>query len=231
MTWVRAAGVRAVVLGLAKGCVSLRGLGGSFRPAHGPRSLLSQGEQWAPAGPSQPGAASLSSTPDLQTRSVPAPCHTTGRVAWPLATPLLPPDMKESKKDALQPPAPELGPKPEANGEPLPEAAVPEKPEVELSNLVTCSKLAQSQASLHSASSVGSVRGDEGGAYSEFFGDYAPLFDNRQDPDNISLQGSCRRWGPAAGPRGAAGWDTGGARGRVCWRRVCACWGKTPQQL
>uniref|UniRef100_A0A8C4U2G4 ATP-binding cassette sub-family A member 2 n=1 Tax=Falco tinnunculus TaxID=100819 RepID=A0A8C4U2G4_FALTI len=62
------------------------------------------------------------------------------------------------------------------------------KPEVELSNLVTCSKLAQSQASLRSASSVGSVRGDEGGAYSEFFGDYAPLFDNRQDPDNISLQ-------------------------------------------
>ncbi|PKU38625.1 atp-binding cassette sub-family a member 2 isoform x1 [Limosa lapponica baueri] len=97
-------------------------------------------------------------------------------------------DMKESKKDALRPPAPELGLKPEANGEPLAEAAVLEKPEVELSNLVTCSKLAQSQASLHSASSVGSVRGDEGGAYSEFFGDYAPLFDNRQDPDNISLQ-------------------------------------------
>uniref|UniRef100_A0A8C5TSJ0 ATP-binding cassette sub-family A member 2 n=1 Tax=Malurus cyaneus samueli TaxID=2593467 RepID=A0A8C5TSJ0_9PASS len=61
-------------------------------------------------------------------------------------------------------------------------------PEVELSNLVTCSKLAQSQASLHSASSVGSVRGDEGGAYSEFFGDYTPLFDNQQDPDNVSLQ-------------------------------------------
>ncbi|XP_076211852.1 ATP-binding cassette sub-family A member 2 isoform X1 [Aptenodytes patagonicus] len=97
-------------------------------------------------------------------------------------------DMKESKKDALRPPAPELGLKPEANGEPLAEAAVLEKPEVELSNLVTCSKLAQSQASLRSASSVGSVRGDEGGAYSEFFGDYAPLFDNRQDPDNISLQ-------------------------------------------
>uniref|UniRef100_A0A8C3NL32 ATP-binding cassette sub-family A member 2 n=1 Tax=Geospiza parvula TaxID=87175 RepID=A0A8C3NL32_GEOPR len=74
--------------------------------------------------------------------------------------------------DALQPPASELGPKSEANGD----------------NLVTCSKLAQSQASLRSASSVGSVRGDEGGAYSEFFGDYVPLFDNRQDPDNISLQ-------------------------------------------
>lgn len=99
-------------------------------------------------------------------------------------------DMKESKKDALQPPVPELGPKPEANREPLAEVDVPQKPEVELSNLVTCSKLAQSQASLRSASSVGSVRGDEGGAYSEFFGDYSPLFDNPQDPDNISLQGS-----------------------------------------
>ncbi|XP_046785096.1 ATP-binding cassette sub-family A member 2 isoform X6 [Gallus gallus] len=97
-------------------------------------------------------------------------------------------DMKESKKDALQPPVPELGPKPEANREPLAEVDVPQKPEVELSNLVTCSKLAQSQASLRSASSVGSVRGDEGGAYSEFFGDYSPLFDNPQDPDNISLQ-------------------------------------------
>ncbi|KFO99089.1 ATP-binding cassette sub-family A member 2, partial [Calypte anna] len=97
-------------------------------------------------------------------------------------------DMKESKKDALRPLTPELGPKPQANGEPLAEAAVPEKPEVELSNLVTCSNLAQSQASLRSGSSVGSVRGDEGGAYSEFFGDYAPLIDNQQDPDNISLQ-------------------------------------------
>uniref|UniRef100_A0A8C4WL01 ATP-binding cassette sub-family A member 2 n=1 Tax=Gopherus evgoodei TaxID=1825980 RepID=A0A8C4WL01_9SAUR len=78
-------------------------------------------------------------------------------------------DMKESKKDSLQPLA-------------------PEKPEVELSNLVACSNLAQSQASLCSASSVGSVRGDEGGAYSEFYGDYSPLFDNLQDPDNVSLQ-------------------------------------------
>uniref|UniRef100_A0A8C0G2T6 ATP-binding cassette sub-family A member 2 n=1 Tax=Chelonoidis abingdonii TaxID=106734 RepID=A0A8C0G2T6_CHEAB len=78
-------------------------------------------------------------------------------------------DMKESKKDSLQPLA-------------------PEKPEVELSNLMACSNLAQSQASLRSASSVGSVRGDEGGAYSEFYGDYSPLFDNLQDPDNVSLQ-------------------------------------------
>lgn len=97
--------------------------------------------------------------------------------------------MKESKKDALQPPAPHMGLKPEANGEPLPDVEAPEKPEVELSNLVACSNLTQSQASLRSASSVGSVRGDEGGAYSEFYGDYSPLFDNLQDPDNISLQG------------------------------------------
>lgn len=150
----------------------------------------------------------LCSTLGLQSRSVPALCHVAMKVVWLVTTPLLP-DMKESKKDAPQSPAPELGPKPEANGEPLAEAAVPEKPEVELSNLVTCSKLAQSQASLRSASSVGSVRGDEGGAYSEFFGDYAPLFDNRQDPDNISLQGSCQRQGPGE----AFGWDVEGGRG------------------
>lgn len=119
--------------------------------------------------------------------------------------------MKESKKDTLQPPTTELGPKPEANGEVLAEAAVLEKPEVELSNLVTCSKLAQSQASLRSASSVGSVRGDEGGAYSEFFGDYAPLFDNRQDPDNISLQGWCRR--RLASGRRLRGGDMEGGQG------------------
>uniref|UniRef100_A0A8C3JYU0 ATP-binding cassette sub-family A member 2 n=1 Tax=Calidris pygmaea TaxID=425635 RepID=A0A8C3JYU0_9CHAR len=60
-----------------------------------------------------------------------------------------------------------------------------------LENSDPLAELAQSQASLHSASSVGSVRGDEGGAYSEFFGDYTPLFDNQQDPDNISLQEDC----------------------------------------
>lgn len=130
-------------------------------------------------------------------------------------------DMKESK-DALQPPTSELGLKSEANGEPLAEAAVPEKPEVELSNLVTCSKLAQSQASLHSASSVGSVRGDEGGAYSEFFGDYVPLFDNRQDPDNVSLQGWCR-WCPAS----SRGWGTHLAG---TWR-VCPGWAAGPVPL
>ena len=151
--------------------------------------------------------------------------------------------MKESKKDALRPPAPELGLKPEANGELLAEAAVPEKPEVELSNLVTCSKLAQSQASLHSASSVGSVRGDEGGAYSEFFGDYAPLFDNRQDPDNISLQGSCRRCLASGRGWGRQSAGTGRAAGAVAaptpapgqvragpgrGTRVCRGWGAVP---
>ncbi|CAJ0940457.1 unnamed protein product [Ranitomeya imitator] len=38
-----------------------------------------------------------------------------------------------------------------------------------------------------SSSSVGSVRGEEGGAYAEFYGDYSPLFDTYQDAENISL--------------------------------------------
>uniref|UniRef100_A0A670KMZ7 ATP-binding cassette sub-family A member 2 n=1 Tax=Podarcis muralis TaxID=64176 RepID=A0A670KMZ7_PODMU len=63
-----------------------------------------------------------------------------------------------------------------------------EKPEADQGNLRACSQLAQSQTSLQSSSSAGSVRGDEGGAYSEFYGDYSPLFDNPQDPDNASLQ-------------------------------------------
>lgn len=56
-------------------------------------------------------------------------------------------------------------------------------------NLARCSELAQSQASLQSASSVGSARGDEGAAYADVYGDYRPLFDNLQDSDNVSLQG------------------------------------------
>ncbi|XP_070689151.1 ATP-binding cassette sub-family A member 2 [Pempheris klunzingeri] len=64
-----------------------------------------------------------------------------------------------------------------------------EKPEVELSNLVTCSRLSQSQSSLKSSSSIGSVRGDEGGLYTDFYGDYCPLFDNGQEPDSASLRG------------------------------------------
>lgn len=63
-----------------------------------------------------------------------------------------------------------------------------QKPEVELSNLVTCSKLSQSQSSLRSSSSVGSVRGNEGGMYSEFYGDYCPLFENGQESDSASLK-------------------------------------------
>lgn len=55
-------------------------------------------------------------------------------------------------------------------------------------NLARCSELAQSQASLQSASSVGSARGEEGTGYSDGYGDYRPLFDNLQDPDNVSLQ-------------------------------------------
>uniref|UniRef100_A0A671VTW9 ATP-binding cassette sub-family A member 2 n=1 Tax=Sparus aurata TaxID=8175 RepID=A0A671VTW9_SPAAU len=63
-----------------------------------------------------------------------------------------------------------------------------EKPEVELSNLMMCSRLSQSQSSLKSTSSIGSVRGDEGGLYADFYGDYCPLFDHGQESD--SGQGS-----------------------------------------
>ncbi|XP_066509169.1 ATP-binding cassette sub-family A member 2-like [Hoplias malabaricus] len=62
------------------------------------------------------------------------------------------------------------------------------RPEVELSNLVMCSRLSPSQTSLQSDSSLGSVRGDEGGPYSEFYGEYCPLFNNTQDPDSASLK-------------------------------------------
>lgn len=69
-----------------------------------------------------------------------------------------------------------------------------EKPEVELSNLVMCSRLSQSQSSLKSSSSIGSVRGDEGGLYADFYGDYCPLFDNGQESDSASLRGKTTRW-------------------------------------
>ncbi|XP_063752505.1 ATP-binding cassette sub-family A member 2 isoform X2 [Eleginops maclovinus] len=68
-----------------------------------------------------------------------------------------------------------------------------EKPEVELSNLMTCSTLSQSQSSLKSSSSIGSVRGDEGGLYTDFYGDYCPLFDSGQEPDSASLRGDAQR--------------------------------------
>lgn len=63
------------------------------------------------------------------------------------------------------------------------------RPEVEMSNIVMSSRLSSSQASLHSNSSVGSVRGDEGGPYSDFYGEYYPLFNNPQDLDAASLRG------------------------------------------
>ncbi|XP_022608774.1 ATP-binding cassette sub-family A member 2 [Seriola dumerili] len=64
-----------------------------------------------------------------------------------------------------------------------------EKLEVELNNLVTCSRLSHSQSSLKSSSSIGSTRGDEGGLYADFYGDYCPLFDNGQESDSASLRG------------------------------------------
>ncbi|XP_028910083.1 ATP-binding cassette sub-family A member 2 isoform X2 [Ornithorhynchus anatinus] len=94
-------------------------------------------------------------------------------------------DMRESPKGTFSKAA--SGGEPPAGGS----GAGAELPAAEGSNLLDCSRLAQSQASLHSAaSSVGSARGEEGGAFSEFYGDYAPLFDNPQDPDNVSLQGT-----------------------------------------
>ncbi|XP_028297042.1 ATP-binding cassette sub-family A member 2-like isoform X2 [Gouania willdenowi] len=65
-----------------------------------------------------------------------------------------------------------------------------QKPEVELSNLVTNSRLSHSRSSLRSSSSsVGSVRGDEGGLYADFYGDYCPMLDSGQESDSASLRG------------------------------------------
>ncbi|XP_074250550.1 ATP-binding cassette sub-family A member 2 isoform X2 [Saimiri boliviensis] len=79
-------------------------------------------------------------------------------------------DVKESRKDVL------------------PGAEGPASGEGHAGNLALCSELAQSQASLQSVSSVGSARGDEGAGYADVYDDYRPLFDNPQDPDNVSLQ-------------------------------------------
>uniref|UniRef100_A0A9L0RWX1 ATP-binding cassette sub-family A member 2 n=1 Tax=Equus caballus TaxID=9796 RepID=A0A9L0RWX1_HORSE len=79
-------------------------------------------------------------------------------------------DVKESRKDVLP------GAEGLASGE------------AQAGNLARCAELAQSQASLQSASSVGSARGEEGAGYADVYGDYRPLFDNLQDPDNVSLQ-------------------------------------------
>uniref|UniRef100_A0A2I3G248 ATP-binding cassette sub-family A member 2 n=1 Tax=Nomascus leucogenys TaxID=61853 RepID=A0A2I3G248_NOMLE len=79
-------------------------------------------------------------------------------------------DVKESRKDVL------------------PGAEGPASGEAHAGNLARCSELTQSQASLQSVSSVGSACGDEGAGYADVYGDYRPLFDNPQDPDNVSLQ-------------------------------------------
>uniref|UniRef100_A0A8C0CT89 ATP-binding cassette sub-family A member 2 n=1 Tax=Balaenoptera musculus TaxID=9771 RepID=A0A8C0CT89_BALMU len=79
-------------------------------------------------------------------------------------------DVKESRKDVL------------------PGAVDSLSGERHAGNLARCAELAQSQASLQSASSVGSARGDEGAGYTDVYGDYRSLCDNLQDPDNVSLQ-------------------------------------------
>ncbi|XP_073662951.1 ATP-binding cassette sub-family A member 2 isoform X3 [Tursiops truncatus] len=79
-------------------------------------------------------------------------------------------DVKESRKDVL------------------PGAVDSLSREGHAGNLARCAELAQSQVSLQSASSVGSARGDEGAGYTDVCGDYRPLCDNLQDPDNVSLQ-------------------------------------------
>ena len=101
----------------------------------------------------------------------------------------LPKDMKGSPGSSVgKPSSPVVG----TQSEVQPQGGVA-RPEVELSNLVMCSRLSQSQGSLRSGSSLGSVRGDEGGLYADFYGDYCPLFDNGQDPDSASLQGEIWR--------------------------------------
>lgn len=96
--------------------------------------------------------------------------------------------MKESRKDVL------------------PGAEGPASPgEAHAGGLARCTELAQSQVSLQSASSVGSARGDEGATYADVCGDYRPLFDNLQDPDNVSLQGGGRPGGAGRGPCGGRG--------------------------
>ncbi|XP_072287523.1 ATP-binding cassette sub-family A member 2 isoform X4 [Pyxicephalus adspersus] len=93
-------------------------------------------------------------------------------------------DIKESKKDTLRPVL-----QPDDNSEPSTLNDVPKKPEVELNNFVAGNFPSQSPGSLRSgsSSSIGSVRGEEDGAYAEFYGDYSPLFDNSQDAESLSL--------------------------------------------
>ncbi|KAM4661795.1 ATP-binding cassette sub-family A member 2 [Discoglossus pictus] len=93
-------------------------------------------------------------------------------------------DMKESKKDTMRPLI-----QPDTGSETPQLLDALDKPEVELNNIASVTRLGQSPGSLRSgsSSSVGSIRGEEGGAYAEFYGDYSPLFDNCQDAENLSL--------------------------------------------
>uniref|UniRef100_A0A8C5B4G6 ATP-binding cassette, sub-family A (ABC1), member 2 n=1 Tax=Gadus morhua TaxID=8049 RepID=A0A8C5B4G6_GADMO len=76
----------------------------------------------------------------------------------------------------------------DAGGETGPPASADERREVELTNLVNGSRMSPSQASLRSSSSsVGSVRGDEGGLYTDFYGDYCPLFEEPREGESIPL--------------------------------------------
>ncbi|XP_075690662.1 ATP-binding cassette sub-family A member 2 [Rhinoderma darwinii] len=96
-------------------------------------------------------------------------------------------DMKESKKDTLRPVI-----QPDSSTDHSPLAEPEDKPEVELNNFASGIPPGQSPGSLRSgsSSSVGSVRGEEGGAYAEFYGDYSPLFDTSQYAENLSLHDS-----------------------------------------
>uniref|UniRef100_A0A671KWM8 Uncharacterized protein n=1 Tax=Sinocyclocheilus anshuiensis TaxID=1608454 RepID=A0A671KWM8_9TELE len=93
-------------------------------------------------------------------------------------------DLSLENSDAAGKPSNLLG-GPQCEGAP---AAAVIRPEMELNNLMMCSRLSPSQASLQSGSSLGSIRGDEGGLYSDFYGDYCPLFDNGQDPASLRGQ-------------------------------------------
>uniref|UniRef100_H3CEJ3 ATP-binding cassette sub-family A member 2 n=1 Tax=Tetraodon nigroviridis TaxID=99883 RepID=H3CEJ3_TETNG len=72
-----------------------------------------------------------------------------------------------------------------------------QKPEVELSELARSSELSQSQSSLRSSSSVGSLRGDQFGFFADFYGEYYPLFDEDQEEESARLG--------AEGPEGLEG--------------------------
>lgn len=83
-----------------------------------------------------------------------------------------------------------------------------EKPEVELSDLARSCELSQSQSSLRSSSSVGSVRGDEFGFFADFYGEYCPLSDEDQEDESASLGGktgaACVHHSPRQDPPAAS---------------------------